>query len=170
MPPGKSNLRKVSTASKVNHEDFLLFYGSKGEKGIYSQWYDIDFTTSPSALSYLRTPENEALFSSLPGLIEFANAEQYMMLAKAIFFNDAESKDQILVTTSPKTVKAMGRNVQGFHLEGWLKVREQIGEEGNWEKFSQNERLKRVLLSTGNKMLVEASSTDRVWGNWLQRR
>jgi ribA/ribD-fused uncharacterized protein len=157
-------LKKCGPFAKVDHKDYLFFYGSRGEKGIYSQWHGIDFTTTPSALSYLRTPENEILFAGLPDLIEFTNAEQYMMLAKAIYFNDIDSKDQILVTTSPKVVKDLGRNVQGFSLEGWLQVREQIGEEGNWEKFRQNARLKKQLLSTGDKMIVEASSRDRVWG------
>lgn len=35
---------------------------------------------------------------------------------------------------------------------------------GNREKFLQNDDLKQFLLSTGDKVLVEASPTDRIWG------
>ena len=37
-------------------------------------------------------------------------------------------------------------------------------EEGNYLKFSQNHDLKEVLLGTGDKVLVEASPDDRIWG------
>lgn len=40
-------------------------------------------------------------------------------------------------------------------------------EEGNWHKFLHSEdaaELKRQLLATGDKLLVEASPYDRIWG------
>lgn len=45
--------------------------------------------------------------------------------------------------------------------------RESIVEEGNWHKFTHSENyaeLKRQLLATGDKLLVEASPYDRIWG------
>ena len=36
--------------------------------------------------------------------------------------------------------------------------------EGNLAKFSQNENMKKFLLSAKNKILVEASPYDKVWG------
>lgn len=36
--------------------------------------------------------------------------------------------------------------------------------EGNYAKFTQNEDLKDFLLSTGDKVLVEASPYDKIWG------
>eukprot|EP00798_Chlamydomonas_sp_ICE-L_P010165 gene10165-8070_t len=35
---------------------------------------------------------------------------------------------------------------------------------GNFRKFSQNEALKQLLLSTGDAELVEASPRDSIWG------
>lgn len=35
---------------------------------------------------------------------------------------------------------------------------------GNYYKFTQDEELKRVLLDTGDRELVEASPRDRIWG------
>ncbi|KAH8782389.1 hypothetical protein F5882DRAFT_405567 [Hyaloscypha sp. PMI_1271] len=34
---------------------------------------------------------------------------------------------------------------------------------GNYLKFSQNPKLKKVLSSTGSKVVVEASPSDRFW-------
>lgn len=39
-----------------------------------------------------------------------------------------------------------------------------IVEEGNFHKFSQNEEIRIKLLDTGERELVEASPTDRIWG------
>ena len=36
--------------------------------------------------------------------------------------------------------------------------------EANLAKFSQNEPLKEFILSTGSKILVEASPYDKIWG------
>jgi len=36
--------------------------------------------------------------------------------------------------------------------------------EGNLAKFSQNPELKAEMLSTGNKIFVEASPLDHIWG------
>jgi ribA/ribD-fused uncharacterized protein len=35
---------------------------------------------------------------------------------------------------------------------------------GNVAKFSQDERLREYLLGTGDRVLVEASPVDRIWG------
>jgi predicted NAD-dependent protein-ADP-ribosyltransferase YbiA (DUF1768 family) len=34
---------------------------------------------------------------------------------------------------------------------------------GNYLKFSQNSKLRGVLSSTGSKVVVEASPSDRIW-------
>jgi ribA/ribD-fused uncharacterized protein len=36
--------------------------------------------------------------------------------------------------------------------------------EGNKYKFSQHESLKNYLLQTGDKIIVEASPFDKIWG------
>jgi len=35
---------------------------------------------------------------------------------------------------------------------------------GNLLKFSQNQKIRKFLLSTGKKILVEASPYDKIWG------
>ena len=41
--------------------------------------------------------------------------------------------------------------------------------EGNKHKFLQNENLKTFLLHTGNKVIVEASPADAIWGIGLSQ-
>ena len=54
--------------------------------------------------------------------------------------------------------------MKGFNKEEWSLVAKQVMERGLELKFAQNSDLKEYLLSTNNKMLVEASPTDRYWG------
>jgi ribA/ribD-fused uncharacterized protein len=35
---------------------------------------------------------------------------------------------------------------------------------GNYQKFSQHPQLKEYLLTTGDRVLVEASPVDAIWG------
>ncbi len=37
----------------------------------------------------------------------------------------------------------------------------------NIAKFSANQELKETLLATGDKMIVECSPYDKIWGNGL---
>jgi ribA/ribD-fused uncharacterized protein len=46
----------------------------------------------------------------------------------------------------------------------WLRVRVDMMDMVLWNKFTQNEHLKRELLSTGNAELVEDSDKDAFWG------
>ncbi|KAF8246645.1 DUF1768-domain-containing protein [Wilcoxina mikolae CBS 423.85] len=88
-----------------------------------------------------------------------------MMHRKALLFAPTSSyPSQILSTTNPRACKALGREVPGFDPKVWNQHRERIVEEGNWYKFSQDEGLKKLLLETGERELVEAAPRDRVWG------
>jgi len=46
----------------------------------------------------------------------------------------------------------------------WLRVRVDMMDMVLWHKFTQNEHLKRELLSTGDAELVEDSDKDAFWG------
>lgn len=94
----------------------------------------------------------------------FLYAEQYMMASKARLFGDDEILKQILACDNPKQIKDLGRKVRGFDEEVWNKFKYAIVLLGNWHKFNQNIELKDFLLSTGDKILVEASPYDIIWG------
>lgn len=95
--------------------------------------------------------------------IEYISSEQLYMARKALYFKDTESFDKILKTTKPLDAKKIGRKVKNFKQEEWEIVRQQIMEEVLYLKFSQNLDLKKQILST-NKILVEASPYDDIWG------
>lgn len=112
-------------------------------KSCLSQWWKQNFTAMTDTYLY---------------------AEQYMMASKAQLFGDDEILKQILTCENSKQIKDFGRKVRSFDEAVWNKFKYTIVLLGNWHKFSQNNKLKDFLLSTGDKVLVEASPYDTIWG------
>ena len=112
-------------------------------RGWMSQWYPCSFV------------DNEK---------EYNCAEQYMMSEKARMFNDTETERKIMESFSPNEQKKLGRQVKGFDLVQWNQECRDIVFRGNLAKFRQNADLRHLLLKTGNKILVEASPYDTIWG------
>ena len=94
----------------------------------------------------------------------YSTAEHWMMAEKARLFNDEEMLQEILQSKSPGEAKKLGRKVKGFDQETWLAHRMNIVIQGNLHKFGQHEELKAYLLSTKDRIIVEASPRDRIWG------
>ncbi|CAK4631889.1 unnamed protein product [Aphanomyces euteiches] len=99
----------------------------------------------------------------------YATAEHYMMAQKAYLFGDSVIGDRIVETNDPNEAKALGRQAQGFNAELWTAHRSTIVETGNRAKFSEpeNAHLKALLLTTGSKVLVDATPTDKLWATGL---
>ena len=117
--------------------------GKKIGKTCFSQWYEIDFEVDGH---------------------KYNCAEQYMMAQKAWLFKDYEIFGKILDATDPKEIKALGREVKNFDPKVWSQHKFAIVVKGNFSKFGCNPELKEFLLSTGDKVLVEASPYDKIWG------
>lgn len=98
------------------------------------------------------------------GGVRFATAEHFMMWGKARLFGDAGAAERILAAGHPQQAKALGRTIAGFDDARWDAERLAIVTAGNVEKFRQNPDLLAFLLGTRNRVLVEASPLDRVWG------
>lgn len=128
-------------------DDFIFFWGhhkTNGiNKGCFSQWWPCTFSVDGATYNC---------------------AEQYMMAMKAKLFHDEETLQKIMETTEPNTCKYLGRQVKNFNSEKWDANCYQIVFWGNLHKFGQNEDLKKELLATGDKILVEASPYDHIWG------
>ncbi|HEY4455485.1 MAG TPA: NADAR family protein [Pseudonocardiaceae bacterium] len=128
---------------------YLFFWGHQPDrdgsvgKGCLSQWWPAPFTLDG------RT---------------FATAEHYMMWGKAMLFDDETSAERILAATHPKQAKDLGRGIADFDDQRWVEHRYQIVVAGNLGKFAQNPDERDFLLKTGDRMLVEASPVDAVWG------
>ena len=96
--------------------------------------------------------------------VEYNCCEQYMMAEKARVFDDADALAAILATGAPREQQAIGRTVRGFEVEVWHSVCRGIVYAGNLARFGQDAAAGAMLLATGDKTMVEASPTDRIWG------
>jgi ribA/ribD-fused uncharacterized protein len=129
---------------------WLFFWGhtpskdGQVSKSCFSQWWD----------GHAFTHEGVA----------YATAEHFMMAEKARLFGDALTLSRILTAKSPAEAKKLGRLVQGFDEKQWLAARWNIVVQGNLAKFSQHADLRAFLVETGDRVLVEASPYDRIWG------
>ena len=94
----------------------------------------------------------------------YHSAEQWMMACKARCFNDEAGLAAVMQAKTAAQAKAAGRSVQGYVDEQWATVRYDIVVTGNLAKFSQHDDLRVFLHSTRDRILVEASPMDRVWG------
>jgi ribA/ribD-fused uncharacterized protein len=129
-----------------NRFDFIFFW--KTDKyflstGCFSQWQESYFIADG---------------------YNYSCAEQYMMGQKALLFNDKETFEKILSATQPREIKSLGREVKYFDSNVWDKVKYSIVLNGNFYKFTQNEVMMKTLISTENKILVESSPLDKIWG------
>ncbi len=98
------------------------------------------------------------------GGINYPTTEHYMMAQKALLFKDTDISVKIIQAKTPGEAKKLGRLVQGFDEDTWIQHRFESVVRGNLAKFSQHEAVKSFLLSTHERILVEASPTDRIWG------
>ena len=130
------------------YSDFVFFWGhtDRGEgltKACLSQWFPCSFVVYGQYYNC---------------------AEKYMMAEKARIFGDEEIRQQILAEYSQMAMKKLGRKVKNYDDAVWKNVRFDVVVKGNLAKFSQNENLLNFLISTDDKVLVEASPKDEVWG------
>jgi ribA/ribD-fused uncharacterized protein len=129
--------------------ELLLFWGHRPPKGggvgpgCLSQWYPTPFT--------------------LDG-VRYATAEHYMMAAKARLFGDGEAERLVLASDDPGKAKDAGRRVRGYDEDTWAAHRYDIVVAANAAKFGQHPALADFLRGTGERVLVEASPYDTVWG------
>lgn len=144
----KYNLENIIERFRKNEElDFLFFWGHtvKDEvtKSSFSQWFPCEFEEDN---------------------IVYKTAEHYMMANKAKLFNDEEIVEKILKSETPNEAKSLGRKVKNFDAQVWDGHKYEIVKQANILKFSQNREFKDFLLSTNNKIIVEASPYDTIWG------
>lgn len=95
--------------------------------------------------------------------------EQYMMEQKALLFQDTETASKIMKTNNPAEHQKLGRQIKNFDQTLWDANKERIVYEGNVARFTQSEECRKLLLETGDKILVEASPRDCIWGIGLSK-
>lgn len=139
-------VRQVRAGNRIK---YLHFWGHRaradGQVGpsCLSQWWPSPFTVAE---------------------VTYGTAEHWMMAAKARLFGDAEAERRVLAAEHPSLAKKAGRTVRGFDEHIWERERYGIVVEGSVHKFTAHADLREFLLGTGDRVLVEASPMDRIWG------
>lgn len=134
---------------------YLHFWGHRAErdgsigKGCLSQWWPQPFVVDG---------------------ITYGSAEHWMMAGKARLFGDTATLERILGAPTAPEAKKLGRQVQGFDAGAWNGACFEIVAQGNVHKFGQDPALAAFLLSTGQRVLVEAAPRDRIWGIGMGER
>ncbi len=145
----KDNASLIQSIEAGGKFKYLFFWGHTQpkdgsiDKSCLSQWYPAPFKIDN---------------------VLYHTAEHYMMAEKARLFEDETVLTEIIKTKSPANAKKLGRSVQRFDPKKWNDHCTQIVVDGNFAKFSQNEPLKQFLVTTGDRVLVEASPRDKIWG------
>jgi ribA/ribD-fused uncharacterized protein len=143
----KYNIEKLISENQNNK--YLFFWGHQPNKDgsvsktCFSQWWLSSFEV-----------EN----------VTYKTAEHWMMAKKAALFNDNEILEKIIGADSPAEAKKLGREVKNYIDSIWLENRFEIVRQGNFHKFSQNKDLGAFLINTKERILVEASPVDSIWG------
>ena len=133
---------------------YLLFWGHRQKKAgatdasCLSQWFAAEFVVDGEI---------------------YPTAEHWLMAGKARLFSDEDILARIFASEEPGKAKSLGYQVRDFDEELWNAHRFQLAVQGNQAKFSQNPNLKDFLLNTGDRVLVEASPRDPIWGIGIGR-
>ena len=116
-------------------------------------------------------------YSKIPAYREFSNffpsafdldgkrwptTEHYFQAQK--FTATPEYQEEIRLAKTPEKAKNLGGSREKPIRADWDQVREDVMKKALKAKFTQNADLKAMLLSTGNRPLVEANPTDSYWG------
>lgn len=94
--------------------------------------------------------------------------EQFMMAMKAKLFGDDYVHGEIMKANDPAVQKAWGRMVKGFVKKDWEDIARHIVYRANYAKFTQHPEMRRLLDETGDRVIVEASPEDTIWGIGLR--
>ncbi|GHB76742.1 hypothetical protein GCM10010347_53910 [Streptomyces cirratus] len=139
----------IGLVSRGERVKYLPFWGHRprpdGRLGpsCLSQWWPAAFTV---------------------GEVRYASAEHWMMAGKARLFADAEAELAAVEAKTPAEAKKAGRLVRGFDEAVWERERYALVVDGSVHKFASDPALRAYLLGTGDRVLVEASPVDRIWG------
>lgn len=133
-----------------NADNYVFFYGhTEGRPfACFSNFYPSKFTADGK---------------------NFNCSEQYFMKKKQEMFDptNVQLANAIMAETSPAKIKAFGRQVKNYDETKWNQERYRVMKEALMYKFGQNQNMKQILMSTGNKILCECTNLDKIWASGL---
>ncbi|MDN3019940.1 NADAR family protein [Paenibacillus sp. BSR1-1] len=144
----------INVYEKGERRKFIFFWGHTPlpdgsiNQSCFSQWWNCHFVVDGESYSC---------------------AEQFMMAEKARLFGDKAMLKAIMNARHPKEMKDFGRLVKSFNWAIWESRCYEIVKRGNFAKFEQNSDLWNYMKTTKNRILVEASPVDPIWGIGLAK-
>ena len=88
-------------------------------------------------------------------------SEHYFQAKK---FEGTEFEEAVRQCSTPTKAAALGRDRALPLRSDWENVKNDIMRKAVYEKFTQNEDIKKLLLETGEEILIEKSPIDSYWG------
>lgn len=105
---------------------------------------------------------NFALFPiKLKGKI-WKTTEHYFQAQK---FVDKAYQEKIRKASTPMKAAQLGRSRKVRIVKNWDNIRDNVMYDALKAKFTQHEELKKILLETGDKILIEHTENDSYWGD-----
>lgn len=96
--------------------------------------------------------------------ITFKTVEHYIMYHKALLMSDTKIANEILNVSGPLSAKHLGRKVTNYDEKVWSNKRKDIIYNALTLKVLQHKDVFDLLISTGDKIIAEASPYDKIWG------
>ena len=156
----------VDLYTSKNPRDYIFFCAASYDEcdtdsggvnpGVFSNWFDERKVESNTY--------DDGGHVGLDGHVYWC-VEQEMMYGKAKLFGDQNAMKKILgEKKSPLKLKKHGRKVKNYDDAQWSQERYAIVLNACLAKFLQHDKLRKILINTGNKIIVEAAWYDKVWG------
>lgn len=104
-------------------------------------------------------------FASFPvkiGKKTWPTSEHYFQAQK---FQDESHAEKIRKAASPMMAARLGRDRKAPLRKDWESVKIAVMRQALTAKFTQYHELKVLLLSTGNRRLIESTPNDDYWGD-----
>lgn len=119
------------------------------------------------AIKFYRTNEMYGCFSNF-SKHGFEIDGKYWMTSEHYFqamkFVGLEVFEKVRLAPTPMDAAKMGRDKKNPLREDWEDVKDDIMRKAVWSKFSQNREIARILIGTGEEVIIEKTSHDYYWG------
>jgi ribA/ribD-fused uncharacterized protein len=122
----------------------------------------------PDVINFYRVSDEYGCFSNFaPYPIQvdgkrWPTSEHYFQAQK---FEDAAHQEAIRRTKSPMIAARMGRDRKKPLRRDWESIKVAVMRKAVRAKFMQHDDLRRMLLSTGDALIVEHTENDSYWGD-----
>lgn len=130
----------VDVIEKSVPEGPLYFYSTKDEYGFFS-----NFSAHPFMLDGKHWPTTEHYF-------------------QAQKFKDEQYKEKIRTTNSPMIAARLGRSRKVPIRSDWESVKDDVMRRAVTAKFAAHEEIRRELLDTAGRKIIEKTTKDHYWG------